>query len=279
MIDAHLHIHHLGRTVEQTLAHLEGLGVDQAVLLPIEDPDGGVDFPTDLALEASRLYPGRFLPFCQVDVRREDALKRVEAYARAGCWGYGEQKQRIPLDDPRLDRILAFCNEVGWPVTFHFEEGPQGFNQGFPYLEKILKRYPRLKVIGHAQSFWAHISAEVPPPEVTLYPSGPVVPGGLTDRWLSDYPNLYADLSAGSGYNALARDEEFAIGFLHRHRYKLLWATDCPCTDGKGGGWPQGYCFGQRTLALLRKLVPDQKILEDILHQNAERILLNVPAS
>ncbi len=32
-----------------------------------------------------------------------------------------------------------------------------------------------------------------------MYPKGPVTPGGLTDRYLSDYPNLYGDLSAGSG--------------------------------------------------------------------------------
>ena len=31
---------------------------------------------------------------------------------------------------------------------------------------------------------------------------------GLTDRYLTDYPNMYGDLSATSGLNALTRDED-----------------------------------------------------------------------
>ena len=34
----------------------------------------------------------------------------------------------------------------------------------------------------------------------------------ITDRLLSDYPNMYGDMSAGSGLNALLRDEEHARG-------------------------------------------------------------------
>ena len=39
------------------------------------------------------------------------------------------------------------------------------------------------------------------------------VRGSSTDRYLSDYPNMYGDLSAGSGLNALKRDEEHAREF------------------------------------------------------------------
>ena len=46
-------------------------------------------------------------------------------------------------------------------------------------------------------------------PANVAYPTGKVKPGGLTDRMLSDYPNLYGDLSANSGRNAVARDPEF----------------------------------------------------------------------
>ncbi len=40
-----------------------------------------------------------------------------------------------------------------------------------------------------------------------------------------------ADLSAHSGYNALARDPEHAVGFLERQRHKLLFGTDLLAAD------------------------------------------------
>ncbi len=43
---------------------------------------------------------------------------------------------------------------------------------------------------------------------------------------LGEYPNLFADISAGSGYNALTRDPDFTVGFIERHWQKLLFGTD-----------------------------------------------------
>lgn len=40
------------------------------------------------------------------------------------------------------------------------------------------------------------------------------------------YPNLHADLSAGSGLNAMSRDLEYAREFLGKHYRKLLFGTD-----------------------------------------------------
>ncbi len=127
-----------------------------------------------------------------------------------------------------------------------------------------------MQFIGHAQSWWSHISADPPAPDVTLYPRDPVKPGGLIDRLLADYENVHGDLSAGSGHGALARDEEFAAGFIRRHRRKLLFATDCPCHDGNGARW-KGGCFGRNLIALLDR-VADEPTRADILHNNAARL-------
>ena len=43
------------------------------------------------------------------------------------------------------------------------------------------------------------------------YPEGPIKPGGITDKLLGDYANLYGDLSANSGNNALSRDPDFTV--------------------------------------------------------------------
>ncbi len=59
------------------------------------------------------------------------------------------------------------------------------------------------------------------------YPDGPIKPGGLTDGNLRAFPNLYADMSANSGNNALSRDKGFAKDFVARHKDKLIFGSDC----------------------------------------------------
>ena len=63
-------------------------------------------------------------------------------------------------------------------------------------------------------------------------PKGPITPGGLTERYLADYPNMFGDLSAGSGLNALTRDETFTTGFFQRHQDKLMYGSDCNDHEG-----------------------------------------------
>jgi predicted TIM-barrel fold metal-dependent hydrolase len=92
------------------------------------------------------------------------------------------------------------------------------------------------------------------------------------DRLLSEYPNLYADLSAGSGYNALTRDEDFTAGFLERHPNQLLYGSDCPCSDGKGGNF-QGTCHATQLTAFLKKMVTDPDRLDKIFYRNALQAL------
>ena len=100
-----------------------------------------------------------------------------------------------------------------------------------------------------------------------LYPKGRVTPGGLTDRYLSDYSNMYGDLSAGSGLNALTRDENFTRDFLTRHRDKLLFGSDCNDCDGGGPD-----CLGAQIIATVRRLAADRQIERKLLYENARRL-------
>jgi predicted TIM-barrel fold metal-dependent hydrolase len=101
-----------------------------------------------------------------------------------------------------------------------------------------------------------------------LYPTGKVTPGGITDRLLADYPNMFGDHSAGSGLNFLVRDPEFAAGFIERHQDKLMYGSDCDDILGAGPG-----CQGAQTLANLRKLAPNKKAERKILYENAKKLL------
>ena len=273
IIDCHLHINHFDRTIEDTIKHMDATGTAKAFILPLETGEGGVLLRSETVLHAFHQYPDRIIPFCQTDIRADDVMQRIHAYHLLGCRGVGEQKEQLPLNDKRIEALIALCDELNWPITLHFQDGPGGFNQGLAeHLETYLKRYKRVRIIGHAQTWWANISADVPAAEKTLYPTGPVKPGGLLDRLLSEYPNLYADLSAGSGHTALTRDEAFTAGFLERHPRQLLFGSDCPCPRGKGGERVK-VCFSTRLQDFLRRMVSDEKALQDIFYHNAIRAL------
>ena len=92
--------------------------------------------------------------------------------------------------------------------------------------------------------------------------------GGITDRLLSDYPNMYGDLSAGSGLNSMLRDEDHAREFLKRHQEKLMFGSDCTDTAGAGDK-----CLGAQILAAVRRLAPEPNVQRKIFHQNAMRII------
>lgn len=278
IIDCHLHINHFERTIEDTIRHLDATGTAKAFILPLETGEGNVLLRTETVLHAFHQHRDRIIPFCQTDIRQPDVLERIKAFHLLGCKGIGEQKEHVPLGDPRVEQVIALCDELNWPITIHFQDGPNGYNQGIAdHLETYLKRYRRVRIIGHAQSWWAHISADVPPPEKSLYPKGRVQPGGLIDRLMSEYPNLYGDMSAGSGFGALSRDEDFTGGFLERHRRQLLFGSDCPCFDGRGKAF-KGMCYSTRLQEFLERMVSDRTILKDLYHDNAMRALTGTSA-
>ena len=55
---------------------------------------------------------------------------------------------------------------------------------------------------------------------------GPIIPGGRVPELFAKYPNLYGDLSANSGGNAIIRDPEFGLKFLEEYADRLFFATD-----------------------------------------------------
>ncbi len=273
LVDCHLHINHFDRSIEETIAHMDATGTEKAFILPLETGEGGVLLRSETVLHAFHQYPERIIPFCQTDIRQDDVLSRLRAYHLLGCRGIGEQKEHLPLNDRRVERVIAFCNDADWPITIHFQDGEGGYNQGLAeHLETYLKRYPKVRIIGHAQTWWANISADVPDAAKTLYPQGPVKAGGLLDRLMGDYPNLYADMSAGSGYGALTRDEAFTARFIERHPKQMLFGSDCPCYDGRGKNF-KGVCYSTRLQAFLSRLIDDPEILQDVFHDNAIRAL------
>jgi predicted TIM-barrel fold metal-dependent hydrolase len=267
VVDAHFHF----KATDAALEHMDGAGIARAVLLTPAAQDS----------RAAAAPAARFARFTSVDVTRQDSIDTLRQAAVAGTHGFGEMKSQVALDGPEMRRVYELAAEVGLPVLLHFQEfsDPASvgtFNTGFERLPQLLKQYPRTIFIGHANSFWANISSDVP--ANVAYPTEPVRPGGLTDRMLSDFPNLYADLSATSGRNALARSPEFSTDFLKRHQDKLIFGSDCGCRDGRGTGQTNsfplvaGKCVARETLTALTQLTSPE-IFRKITSQNVIRLL------
>ena len=148
-------------------------------------------------------------------------------------------------------------------MLLHFQHG--AYNTSFARFHQILEKFPKVTFIGHAQTWWGHIDRNHD--QAVLYPKGKVTPGGLTDLLLRDYPNMYGDLSAGSGLNALLRDEDHTRAFLERHQDKILYGSDCADTIGRGPG-----CSGALTLAAIRRLTPNPAVVRKILLGNSKKL-------
>ena len=267
VIDAHFHF----RPIDAALQHMDGAGITRAVLLT-----GAAQDSTAAAAPAAR-----FTRFTGVDVTRPGAIDVLRQAALAGTHGFGEMKSQVAADAPEMRRVYELAAEVRLPVLLHFQEfsDPASvgtFNTGIERLPQLLNQYSRTIFIGHANSFWANISTDVP--ANVAYPTESVKPGGLTDRMLSEFPNLYGDLSATSGCNALARSPEFSTEFLKRHQDKLIFGSDCGCRDGRGTGQTNpfplvaGKCVARETLAALARLTSPE-IFRKITSQNVIRLL------
>ncbi len=238
MIDFHTHLGDLyfpnkkvrPISADQLVDTMNRLGIYKSVLLPIDSPEAAYTyFTTFEALEAWRKYPERFIPFCAVDPRRDNVAEQINAFVQMGCIGFGEHKVGLAIDDERSKKIYRICGEKRLPVLFHLDPHLNIDEPGLPRLESLLKEMPDTIFIMHGPGWWTEVSAGNT--ERGGYPKGKINPGGRADILLQEYPNLYADLSAGSAYNALTRDPEWTPGFIERNWSKLLFATDYLHTD------------------------------------------------
>jgi predicted TIM-barrel fold metal-dependent hydrolase len=280
VFDLHCHIR---QQPAATLRHLDGVGITKANLLTRGDVADRVK-----ALEAAA--PGRFIWFNSYDVTRPDAEQVLTQAVKAGAQGFGEMKYHVAADGPELRRIYALAAELRVPILVHFQEVDHFPNEGTwatgyaKTFASILKEYPKTTFIGHADAFWANVSADYR--NDAAYPTGPIARGGVTDKWLAEYPNLFGDLAANSGNNAMSRDPDFTRDFLQRHQDKLLFGSDCSCADGNGGGVSQsnnpaasrmaGKCVARETLTLLKKSTTPA-VFQKLAWGNAHK-LLRIPS-
>jgi uncharacterized protein len=294
IIDMHAHIgdlrtvdepDHMPITIDNLIERLDEEGIDKAVVLPWPMSPEGITFPgmfgplPDVVsqVKTTLTRPDRLIAFGNADARwggnhaGADFSWLLERFIEMGCRGMGEVAGYLYFDDPRVVNLFRQCGGHGLPVTIEScnpGDGRYGLIDvaGSPHLERLLRATPGTTVIGHGPGFWADISSDNTGLEV--YPQGPVPSEGGICRLMRDLPNLYADLSAGSGWFAISRDREFGVRFLNDFQDKLMFGTDV--------------CFAEpaartETLGWLRSLRASgslsQEAYDKITHGNALRVL------
>lgn len=284
IIDAHNHPNYLGYNLQKLLADKDEHSIGQTWLLSLETPrheycpsyfkhcwpDENGAIPFSACLEFYRQHPDRFVLGYAPDPRRPDAISRLEAAIKLyGVQVCGEIMLRMMYDNPDAIRLFRFCGDHGLPVIVELNYGidiREGkpvpwegywYGGGIDTFERVLRACPDTIFLGHGPGFWAHISND----DLYLqasYPQGDIVEGGKVVELMHNYSNLYCDLSAGSGLNALKRNREFARRFLIEFQDRCLFGRDQ---------------FGNELQTYLNSLQLPQDVLSKIYYENALRIL------
>lgn len=282
-IDIHTHLSPAGgaMTAEQRLEINRRLGIGHSVILPAsagiamtKQPFKTAVMGNDIARGICLQYPGAFSWFCNICPDGTGRTYRLlRQYREQGACGVGEFASQLPFDDPVVEHLLACCQELGLPFLFHMSPRENwGYGvvdrPGLPLLEKELQKFPDLLFIGHSKVFWYELAQGPPQPEPALRnscPDGPVREGRLAKLFRS-CPNLCGDLSASGGGNALLRDQDYGLAFLHEFKDRLMFGTDLMDADAPCplSGW-------------LDRMYRKGKIREDVYrsvcHDNAGRLL------
>ena len=277
IIDIHQHTDYHGRTSGDLLSHQRAMGITTTILLPSGRPvisasthegiSNGLQAKAtgnEVCYQFAQQHPGEFLFAANEVSDLPDATTEIEKYLKLGAKLVGESKFGVECDSPEMQKIYQLAGAYKVPVLMHWQHGM--YNYGFDRFYKMLEKYPNVNFIGHAQTWWANIDKDHKD-QTVLYPKTKVAPGGLTDKYLSDYPNMFGDLSAGSGLNSLLRDEEHARSFLDRHQDKLLYGSDCADVTGDVKD-----CDGARIIAAIKRFSPGKKVERKILYKNAKQL-------
>ena len=266
-------------SMEQQLEIHDKLDVEMGVVLPIIAPDcQWMLMSNEGAQYVVNKRPDRFTWFCNVDPRqgsynaKSDLDYIIRQFKDMGAKGLGELTTPLDADDPMMDNLFGACERAELPVMIHI--APQHGDSygivdepGLPRIEKMLRKHPDMKMIGHSAAFWCEIG-EYAPEQRNDYPKTRIMKEGRLPKLLRACPNLYCDLSAGSGSNAMMRDPEYAAEFIGEFADRIFYGADVCATVNT---------FQYTFDAFLTQMVQDGKIsqenYEKIIRGNAIKLL------
>lgn len=254
IIDTHFHaMSNQPDGLDEAVEFLDAHGVTRAIDHPIKGSRPKNDGERQTMLANFKKHEGRFDRFCIIEPDEvstvEEALAILEKEKKEGAIGFGEHYgYGLFFDDPANMRLYAACAKAGLPVMFHMDGSRNKDTADFKHLENALRSNPNCVFIAHGPAWWKQFGS------------------GQCDRLLKAYPNLHADLSAGSGAKALGKDKEYTTRFMKDHGTKLLFGTDC-------GWWslkPDEKAAPQ--FALMKELELPDEVKVSIYRGNAQKL-------
>ncbi len=289
LIDSHQHVFWHGRDDAGLIADMDAHGIEKAWILTWEESIGdlrgnwaskldprhkrfgeGVALPLEGVIEAARRYPDRFIAGYCPHPLDPDACGKLEAAAEIfSVKVCGEWKFCLPFDDARCLQLFRKAGELGLPVVLHLDvpylppKGGKYVGNGLwkggtiDNLERALQACPGTNFIGHAPGFWREMAGNADEIDAA-YLKPPLQPGGRLPGMFDRYPNLYADLSAGSALRALQADPKVARELLATRPDRFLFGRDF---------------YGSDLADFLATLDLPQEVWDKIGRENAERLL------
>ncbi|MBE6381347.1 MAG: hypothetical protein E7047_10515 [Lentisphaerae bacterium] len=264
-------------TAEEVIQRYDELGIEKGILLPLIGPETYIPQSNAEVMEICKRYPDRFIPFFNIDPRGiknsefTDFSPWIDWFKERGCLGVGEFMPNLRFLDPRVLNMFRQFEAAGLPVIFddtvyvNYHYGLVD-DPGLPQLEMVLNMFPKLILLGHGPAFWSEIGVLETVYDRGRYPNYPIKEEGAVPKLFRRYQNLWGDLSAGSGYNALARDVDYAVHFLNEFQDRLCFGTDI--------------CYAKQNLPLAGFLIDLKKsgrisedVFEKIARGNIKRLL------
>ena len=244
------------------------IGIDRGVLMaPGAAPEGTCDRMSQR--EAFHLYDDNrdvFCTwFCNIDPRQgknstdTDFTHYLAYYKAKGATGVGEMTANLYLDDPRMMNLFHHCELNEMPVLIHLGTMGNDYGvvdeEGLPRLEKVLKAFPKLIIIGHSPRFWAEFG-----------------PGSRVEYLMETYPNLWMEFSSISGGKAILADEAYTCRYFEKHADRICYGTDFHEPHNL-----EIYDIYQKMADFMEKISVEERISEDayrkICRENALRLL------
>lgn len=138
-------------------AMLDGLGIDKAVIMPLNDPwlmsmDFTIDDVHKNLYEMKERYPGKFYAFADIDTRNTPAesvnaiRKAIQEYGLDGIKIH-PNNTGVDLDSEYNRPIFAFAQEHRIPVAIHSYPNSESDRSAAYRIINILEQYTELTVI------------------------------------------------------------------------------------------------------------------------------------
>ena len=229
-------------TLSGLLDSMDKTGVDMSVILPVVTKPSQFDSINTFAKSVNEKYAGKLLSFGGIHPDCENYKEKLDMIKAMGLPGIKihPDYQGVMIDDARFMNIIEYASELGLIIITH-----AGVDIGLPEPVHCPPHKMRkvLNTIKPSKMVLAHM--------------------GGCKQWEEVYDCLAGeDVYLDTAFTFDFIEREMFLKLLEKHeKDKILFATDSPWSDAR------------KDIQAVRQLPIAQEMIEDILSNNAKRLL------